>query len=145
MNRKAKVLQHLDKNGIGIEIGPGLKPIAPKRAGFKVEIIDYLSREQLIAKYKDEHTNLEEIEEVDYVWHGESYAELTGKTKFYDWIIASHVIEHTADLIDFLNNCGGLLNILVNRYDLLREFLVFLLTLKRFSSNFNENFKKLQF
>ncbi len=109
MKRKAKVLQHLDKNGIGIEIGAGLKPIAPKREGFKVEIIDYLNREQLIAKYKDEHTNLEEIEEVDYVWQGESYADLTGKTKYYDWIIASHVIEHTPDLIDFLNNCDAIL------------------------------------
>ncbi len=109
MKRKARVLQHLNKSGIGIEIGPGFKPIAPKKEGFKVEIIDYLSREQLIAKYKDEHTNLESIEEVDYVWHGESYADLTGKTKYYDWIIASHVIEHTPDLIDFLNNCDAIL------------------------------------
>jgi predicted SAM-dependent methyltransferase len=68
-----------------------------------------MSREQLIAKYKDHHVNLENIEEVDFVWRGENYSELTGKDQYYDWIIASHVIEHTPDLIGFLNDCDTIL------------------------------------
>jgi predicted SAM-dependent methyltransferase len=63
----------------------------------------------LITKYKDHHINLKKIEEVDFVWRGESYSEVTGKSKYYDWIIASHVIEHTPDLIGFLNDCDTIL------------------------------------
>jgi len=109
MNRKEKVLRHINQNGRGIEIGPSYNPIAPKKEGYQVHIIDHMSREELIAKYKDHHVNLENIEEVDFVWRGESYSELTGKSKYYDWIIASHVIEHVPDLIGFLNDCDAIL------------------------------------
>lgn len=109
MNREEKILRHINKNGLGIEIGPSHSPIAPKNKEYKVHIIDHMSREQLIAKYKNHGINLNKIEEVDFIWQGESYSELTGKTKYYDWIIASHVIEHTPDLIDFLKNCETIL------------------------------------
>ena len=49
------------------------------------------------------------IEEVDFIWQGESYLELTGKPKYYDWIIASHVIEHIPNLISFFNDCDSIL------------------------------------
>lgn len=109
MTRKEKVLRHIDRNGFGVEIGPSHDPIAPKREGFKVHVIDHMSREQLRDKYKTEPVSLESIEEVDFVWHGQRYAELTGKSKFYDWIIASHVVEHTPDLVAFLEDCDSLL------------------------------------
>lgn len=109
MNREEKVLRHIDKNGYGIEIGPSHNPIAPKKKGYRVHIIDYMNREQLIIKYKDHDVNLNNIEEVDFVWQGGNYLELTGKTKYYDWIIASHVIEHTPDFIGFLKDCDTIL------------------------------------
>lgn len=109
MNRKEKVLRHINKTGHGIEIGPSHRPIATKKEGYMVHIIDHMSREQLITKYKDHPVNLENIEEVDFVWRGENYSELTGKHKYYDWIVASHVIEHTPDLIGFLNDCDTIL------------------------------------
>lgn len=110
MNRNEKILKHINKNGQGIEIGLCANPIAPKKAGFNVHVIDHASREQLIAKYDGHGVNLDNIEEVDFVWQGESYAELTGKHKYYDWIIASHVIEHTPDIIKFINDCDAILN-----------------------------------
>jgi 2-polyprenyl-3-methyl-5-hydroxy-6-metoxy-1,4-benzoquinol methylase len=109
MDRKEKILRHIDKRGCGIEIGPSHNPIAPKNAGYKVYVIDHMSREELLCKYKDHGVNLNRIEEVDFVWQGQSYSELTGRTKYYDWIIASHVIEHTPDLIGFLNDCDAIL------------------------------------
>ena len=109
MNRQNKVLKHININGHGLEIGPSHNPIAPKKEGYKVDIIDHMSRKQLIIKYKDHNVNLENIEEVDFVWQGESYSELTGKKKHYDWIIASHMIEHTPDLIGFLKDCDTIL------------------------------------
>ncbi|MBK8506181.1 MAG: hypothetical protein IPL46_30665 [Saprospiraceae bacterium] len=63
----------------------------------------------MINKYRNHEVNLDRIEDVDFVWNGESYAELTGKTKYYDWIIASHLIEHTPDLIGFLIDCDSIL------------------------------------
>jgi len=105
MSREGKILYHINKKGWGIEIGPSYNPIAPKRNGYKVHIIDHMDRAQLIEKYKNEGVQLANIEDVDFVWKGESYSELTGKKKFYDWIIASHLIEHTPDLIGFLINC----------------------------------------
>lgn len=110
MNRTSIILQSLDHQGRGIEIGASHKPVAPKRDGFDVQIIDHLNREGLRAKYEGHGVDLDAIEEVDFVWQGESYAELTGRTDHYDWIIASHLIEHTPDLIGFLNDCAQILN-----------------------------------
>jgi predicted SAM-dependent methyltransferase len=109
MTRKEKILRHIDKNGLGVEIGPSHNPVAPKKDGYNVHIIDHMTREELIDKFKPHNVNLDKIEHVDFVWNGETYADLIGKTKHYDWIIASHIIEHTPDLIGFLNNCDAIL------------------------------------
>lgn len=110
MTREEKLLLHIKKGGVGIEIGASHAPIASKKAGYTVHIIDHATRTELIEKYKDEDVKLDNIEEVDFVWKGESYAELTGKTNFYDWIIASHVIEHVPNLVGFINSCDEILN-----------------------------------
>jgi SAM-dependent methyltransferase len=109
MTRKEKVLKHIDKCGYGLEVGPSHNPLAPKCEGYSVQIIDHMSRKQLIEKYTNDNVRLENIEDVDFVWNGESYTDLTGKKKHYDWIIASHLIEHTPDLIGFLNDCDQVL------------------------------------
>ena len=109
MERQKKALYYLDAKGHGLEIGPSHNPITPKKEGYNVDIIDHLSQDELKEKYKLHGVNLDNIEAVDFVWHGQPYAELTGKTKFYDWIIASHLIEHTPDLIGFLNDCDSVL------------------------------------
>lgn len=109
MTRNEKILAHINKSGYGIEIGPSHAPIAPKKEGYLVDIIDHMSQAELLVKYADHGINLDNIEEVDYVWTGQTYEQLTQNPKHYDWIIASHVIEHAPDLIDFLNNCDAVL------------------------------------
>lgn len=99
----------VDRKGLGLEIGPSHNPVAPKRQGFNVHILDHASADELREKYKDHGINLGNIEEVDFVWHGEPLHELVGREQCYDWIIASHVIEHTPDLITFLAECERLL------------------------------------
>jgi len=80
MNRYEKALFHINKDGHGVEIGPCHDPIAAKRDGYKVHVIDHMSRKELLVKYKEANLpNLETIEEVDFVWHGETYVELKGK------------------------------------------------------------------
>ena len=96
--------------GVGIEIGPSFNPILPKSSGAQIKIVDHLNREALIEKYKHLPADfLNRIEEVDYIWSGESLVELIGKNNAFDYIIASHLIEHTTDLIDFIQDCENLL------------------------------------
>lgn len=107
--RKQIILRDVNPKGLGLEIGPSHNPVAPKKEGFQVHVMDHLSREGLIEKYQEHGVQLDNIEEVDFVWSGQSFQELTGGTGQYDWIIASHVIEHTPDLIGFLNECTSIL------------------------------------
>jgi 2-polyprenyl-3-methyl-5-hydroxy-6-metoxy-1,4-benzoquinol methylase len=109
MDRRSKIFQGLDPKGFGLEIGPSHNPIAPKKAGFNVKVLDHLSEEALIQKYVGHGVCLENIEHVDYVWNGGPFAELVGAEHVFDWIIASHVIEHTPCLITFLKYCEAVL------------------------------------
>jgi len=99
----------VDRKGIGLEIGPSHNPVAPKKAGFNVEILDHATAEELREKYKNHPVNIENIEAVDYVWCGEPISELIGKQNYYDYIIASHVIEHITDMASFLAQCESML------------------------------------
>ncbi|MCL2819428.1 MAG: hypothetical protein FWD38_01130 [Oscillospiraceae bacterium] len=110
MDRRDKIISKCNLNGAGLEIGPSINPVVPKCDGYNIETIDHTDKKGLIEKYSSHGINLDKIEEVDYVWNGESYKELTGKINHYDYIIASHVIEHTCDLIAFLCDCSELLN-----------------------------------
>ncbi|MGV2139435.1 class I SAM-dependent methyltransferase [Agrobacterium tumefaciens] len=104
--RRDRILSSLDTDGLGLEIGPSYSPLAPKSAGFNVEIIDHLDTEGLRRKY-----NLDpRIEDVDYVFDGRSLVDVVGAEGRYDWIIASHVIEHVPDVIAFLRDCERLIN-----------------------------------
>ncbi len=109
MDRNSKIFYNLDPKGFGLEIGPSHNPIAPKIAGFNVKVLDHLSDEGLILNYVGHGVCLENIEHVDYVWNGEPFAELVGAEHVFDWIIASHVIEHTPCLITFIKHCEGVL------------------------------------
>lgn len=100
-------------NGKGLEIGPAYSGMCRKADGFDVEILDHMDRPGLLEKYRQDPNvsaeQLARIEEVDYVWSGGSYRDATGKTAHYDYIIASHVIEHVTDVIGFLKDCAAML------------------------------------
>jgi hypothetical protein len=51
MSRENRILESIDKNGLGLEIGPSHNPVAPKRSGYNVEIIDHLCKDDLVKKY----------------------------------------------------------------------------------------------
>ena len=109
LTRFDKVMCMVDKNGLGLEIGPSFNPLAPKKDGFNVQIVDHVCAEELRVKYQGHGTKFKEIEEVDYIWKGGPLTVLIGQDQCYDWIIASHVIEHIPDLISFLSECEKLL------------------------------------
>lgn len=109
LTREEKIFHLLDKTGLGLEIGPSHNPIAPKKRGFNVHTLDHASANDLRKKYVGHGVNLDNIEDVDFVWSGQRFADLIGTTQCYDWIIASHVIEHAPDFVSYLQQCEELL------------------------------------
>lgn len=97
----------------GIEIGPSFRPTFPKREGFAVTVVDHCPTADLRAKYAADGNVPPElkaqIEDVDVVWTGSRYQDLPGMPGGVDYVVASHVIEHVADVCGFLQDCGGLL------------------------------------
>lgn len=91
----------------GLEIGPLDKPLIDAGA-YQVERLDYLSQNQLKEKFlESDQVNVEDIVYVDYVWKGEPYEELIRKR--FDYVVSSHNIEHSPDLISFLKNISAVL------------------------------------
>ena len=111
LDRQGMTLAFTDTAGRGLEIGPSYNPIAAKGDGYRVEIVDHAPAEELRLKYQGYGLSqelLDRIEEVDHIWSGGSLTKVVeGK---FDFIIASHFLEHTVDMIGFLSDCESLLN-----------------------------------
>jgi hypothetical protein len=96
--------------GMGLEIGPLDSPIA-LRSTYDVRYVDVVDTVGLREKYgNDPNVVTEEIAEVDYALQGpdgviRSLAEVVRDDAPFDWVVASHVIEHVPDLIGWL---GGI-------------------------------------
>jgi len=109
MGRSEQLRSMFNAAGKGLEIGPSHNPLMPKAAGFDVEVLDYLGAEDLRKKYSAAGLDVSAVEEVDFVSDGRSMTEVIGDRHRYDWIVASHVIEHAPDLVLFLVDCEALL------------------------------------
>src|SRR5271166_2657492 len=110
MDRKQLLLSLIDLSGVGLEIGPGYDPLVPKSSGRRIETLDHASAAELREKYRNEVSlDLSRIEEVDYVSDGRPLGDIITKRRHYDYIVASHVIEHTPDMLGFLKDCEALL------------------------------------
>ncbi|OYX35297.1 MAG: hypothetical protein B7Y99_04070 [Caulobacterales bacterium 32-69-10] len=108
-HRDKNALEGLRLDGLGLEIGPSHNPIAAGLPGVKAKVLDHMTQEGLIEKYAALNTDTSRIQPVDYVWSGERYIDLVGDTRF-DWIIASHVIEHVPDIVGFINECAEVMS-----------------------------------
>jgi len=119
IDRNSRLLHGLDLTAEGIEIGPSFAPLAPKSAGYRTTVVDHASRSELVAKYSGHSVDTRRIEDVDVVWTTGTLADAVKRRGDFHWVIASHVIEHVADLIGFLNDCdeviaeGGILSLAV--------------------------------
>jgi hypothetical protein len=112
MDRKQILMGGVSAGSRVIEIGPSFSPLAPKRDGWDVTIVDHADRDGLICKYANEPgLDTSSIEDVDLVWHGGSISDLAGPEAWgtYDVFVASHVMEHSTDLIRFLQSARKLL------------------------------------
>jgi hypothetical protein len=63
--REDILLHVIDPKALGLEIGPSYGPVAPKRKGFNVRILDHLDASGLRAKYADQRVDISAIEDAD--------------------------------------------------------------------------------
>lgn len=103
--RFEKICGGLAVNGRGVEIGPSYNPVLPKSKGYDVIVVDHADAETLRAKYTNWDVDTAAIEEVDVVWAGGSFGDALSGHPPFDFIVASHVIEHLPDPIRFLQDC----------------------------------------
>jgi len=92
----------------GLEIGPSYRPLCPKNQGWNTLVVDHATRAELVAKYTAWEVDTSLIEDVDVVL-GDDGLRAIGPKRGYDYILASHVIEHVPNPIGFIHACADLL------------------------------------
>lgn len=102
-DRATRLLSFVDvDSNVGLEIGPLDKPLVKRSGGRRIFYCDYARREVLASKSSaDPNVTVAEIPEIDFVASPLSTATFGGQR--FDYVIASHVIEHVPDLIGWLN------------------------------------------
>jgi len=111
MDRISQLRRGLTKDMAVLEIGPYFNPIAPKAAGWRTTVVDRADKAQLLAEISnttddDIRTLSANIEDVDIIWNGEPLDELCLRKNpaGFDFVIASHALEHIPDLIRFFTS-----------------------------------------
>ena len=113
MTRKDHILRKVNLKGVGLEIGPLHAPIVLKSEA-KIYYLDHLSKVDLIKKYARSNkqskdlADLKAIVEIDYILK-DSISRTVAGNKF-DYVVASHVIEHIPDTIGWLKDIELVLN-----------------------------------
>jgi len=106
--RKNRILHSINLDeGVGLEIGPLSTPIVSKEEA-NIFYLDHVDTQGLKDKYKDEPVVLEDIAQIDYVLKDSSLTKTFPKRRF-DYVLASHVIEHIPDTISWLKQLNGIL------------------------------------
>lgn len=108
-DRSEYLLAEIDRNAFGLEIGASYNPAAPRRDGWNIEIADHADANTLREKYARWGVEGSAIEDIDYVINEKGLFSSIGQAERYDFIIASHVIEHVPDFVQFLVDCEKLL------------------------------------
>ena len=107
-DRRRLLVGPLDLRGRGLEFGPLDRPLVA-RSESDVSYVDHLSTEGLREKYETHaHVDLAAICQVDHVLDpARRLSEVVGAG--YDYVIASHVIEHVPDLVGWLGELERIL------------------------------------
>jgi SAM-dependent methyltransferase len=111
INRKHMILSNITPDlQDGLEIGPLCSPIVTKsESNGHVWYVDHASAEELKEIYRDvPEVVLDNIVNVDFIWGKRSLSELVNNHLF-DYVIASHVIEHIPDMLGWINEIGEVL------------------------------------
>lgn len=110
MTRREKLLSGLDVTHLrGIEIGPLMSPVISKNES-EIYYVDHADRETLQSRYlQDPNVNPEQIVTVDVVWRDRTLRECFPDGRQFDYVIASHVIEHVPDMVGWMREIAEVL------------------------------------
>jgi len=110
MARRERLISGLDLGRMrGIEIGPLISPIVSKEES-EVFYVDHADRETLQAKYaNDPNVDIQKIVPVDAVWGDRTLRECFADNCRFDYVIASHVIEHVPDMLGWMREIADIL------------------------------------
>ena len=108
--RRDKILANLKLSDLdGIEIGALASPLVSPDEGLII-FVDHADTEALREKYRnDPSVDVVDIVQVNAIWGDKTLSECIGQNKKVDYVVASHVIEHTPDLITWLTEIRGVL------------------------------------
>ena len=109
-SRRDKILANLDLKALdGMEIGALASPLVKPEEG-NIFFVDHVDTKELREKYaKDVSVDVAKIVEVNAVWGRQTLQECIGACKKVDYVVASHVIEHTPDLVTWLAEIHSIL------------------------------------
>ena len=112
VDRTALLMSFLNKDMRIVEIGPSYNPIVPKSQGWQTTIVDHTDRAGLRSIYSAQGVPASQIEEVDVIWSSGALSDAFPREILgtFDVVLASHVIEHSPDIVRFLTSCRALLN-----------------------------------
>jgi SAM-dependent methyltransferase len=109
--RRDTLLSRIDvATQTGLEIGPLSHPLVTKaESNGQIFYVDSATAEQLREKYRgDAFVKADAIVETDYLWGRQTLPELV-HDKAFDYVLASHVIEHVPNLIGWLREVATIL------------------------------------
>jgi SAM-dependent methyltransferase len=93
----------------GLELGPLAKPIVRREMG-DIRYLDHVDTDALRARYAaHDGFDVDAIVPIDYVSTNGSIHEAVSADVPFDYVIASHVIEHVPDLIGWLRDIRSVL------------------------------------
>jgi SAM-dependent methyltransferase len=118
LDRKSILLEGIEKDQIGLEIGPYFSPLVPKAEGYKSFSIDVFNEEELRKNAASDpgirEDEILKIERVDFVGDASQMVPLVeaeGLGGELDYVISSHNFEHLPNPIRFLQGVERLLKV----------------------------------
>lgn len=111
VGRKQKILAFISPNDQeGLEIGPLAFPLVTKaESNGRIYYVDYSTIEFLREKQKNNpNVNIDDIVTPDYIWGRLTLRELV-QGRLFDYVIASHVIEHVPNMLGWLREIAEVL------------------------------------
>jgi hypothetical protein len=108
--RTDSLLQSIDvATSKGLELGPLINPVVRRDMG-DIRYIDHVDTDELRARYAT-HVgfDVDAIVPIDYVSRTGSIHDTVGPDIPFDYVIASHVIEHVPDVIGWLGDIRSVL------------------------------------
>ena len=108
--RRQLLLRNIDTaSAFGLELGPLIAPVVTRSMG-RVHYIDHVSTDTLRERYRHHPGfDIDAIEPLDHVMVDGSIAAGVGDAAPFDYVVASHVIEHVPDPVRWLTDIRSVL------------------------------------